>query len=170
MKTITAYHSSSSPTLDPGGPLHVGTIEQARMRGGRYLHEVMLRPAMRMTRLRDEGSWRKDAVMRHARRSPVVVYLNRYEGIPAEAFVRARAQAAEKGVDLDALSDSQFRRLLPEAQDSWIVLDPAAATSTRRIDWPRRQKPRPRKRGRGSRFGKMRRRIAHHSSLPDAVW
>lgn len=132
MRELTTYHSSASKIVAPSRMLHVGTLAQARMRGGAHLHQVIVRPPMRMTRLRDVGSWKAETVMRHARRSPVVVYLNRYEGIPPEAFERA----AEKGVVLDDLPDSRFSKLVPEAEDSWIVLDPEAIVSIRAIDWP----------------------------------
>lgn len=132
MRELTAYHSSASPVVAPSRMLHVGTLDQARMRGGAHLHEVVIRPPVRMVRLRDIGSWKVETVMRHARRSPVVVYLNRYEGIPREAFERVAA----KGIDLDALPDSRFSKLVPEAHDSWIVLDPDAIASIREVDWP----------------------------------
>jgi hypothetical protein len=132
MREITAYHSSESTIVAPNRLLHVGTPAQARMRGGAHLHEVVIRPPLRMARLRDVGSWRAEAVIRHARRSPVVVYLNRYEGIPREAFERL----ADRGIDLDALPDSRFSKLVPEAEDSWIVLDPDAIASIRVVDWP----------------------------------
>ena len=128
MTPITAYHSSVETTLEPRRFLHVGTLEQATMRGGRNLHEVVIRPGIRLPRLRDTGEWNVRTLMRHASRARIAVYLNRYEGIPPEQFEAARAVC-----DVDRIADSEFRRRVPAAADSWIVLDVDAITSIRRI-------------------------------------
>lgn len=125
---IVAYHSSSEPRLEARRFLHVGTIEQARMRGGRHLHELAISIPSRMPRLRDHGSWNIRSLMRNARRAGLAVYLNRHEGIPLEEFEKARQIA-----DLDRVTDSRFRQLVPSARDSWIVLDPDMVTEIRRI-------------------------------------
>jgi hypothetical protein len=121
---IEAYHSSADPNLAPARLLHVGTLDQARMRGGRHMHRLMIRPGVRLPRLRDHGSWSVRTLMRHAARARVAVYLNRHEGIPLEEFDRARAIG-----DIDRMTDTRFRQLLPSAMDSWIILDPAAVVS-----------------------------------------
>lgn len=125
---IEAYHSSADEVLIPHRMLHVGTMAQATMRGGRHMHRLTIRVQTRMPRLRDHGSWNVRTLMRHARRSGLVVYLNRTEGIPLEEFERARVK-----VDIDRVPDSTFRRLMPSAADSWIVLNPEAVVSVERL-------------------------------------
>lgn len=131
MSTIIAYHSTDDDAFEPRRLLHVGSLAQARMRGGRHLVRIDLDPGLRMPRLRDHGSWSVRALMRHARRSRLAVYLNRHEGIPLEEFEAARTRA-----DIDRLTDRDFRRLLPSAEDSWIVLDTSAVIAVKRIGWP----------------------------------
>jgi hypothetical protein len=126
--TLQAYHSSSDAELAPRRFLHVGTLEQATMRGGAHLHRLTIRTGPRMPRLRDRGSWNVRTLMRHACRSAVAVYLNRHEGIPLEEFDRARSR-----IDIDRVPDADFRRALPSAADSWIILDPDAVLSIERI-------------------------------------
>jgi len=130
-ETLIAYHSSNDEELLPKRMLHVGSLAQARMRGGRHLHRVTLQPGIRMPRLRDHGSWNARTLMRHVPRARVAVYLNRHEGIPLEEFDAARARC-----DIDRLADDRFRRALPSSSDSWIVLDQDAIVSIERIDWP----------------------------------
>lgn len=122
--TIEAYHSSDDPTLEPRRFLHIGTLEQARMRGGRHIHRLTIRSGGRMPRLRDHGSWSVRTLMRHARRNRIAVYLNRHEGIPIEEFDEARRVG-----DIDRMADREFRRLMPSARDSWILLDVTAVVS-----------------------------------------
>lgn len=131
MREIVAYHSSDDAELVARRMLHVGTLDQARMRGGRHLHRVILLPGVRMPRLRDHGSWNPRTLMRHISRARVAVYLNRHEGIPIGEFDAARTRC-----DIDRLADDRFRRAIPSASDSWIVLDQAAIVSIERIDWP----------------------------------
>lgn len=50
-----------------------------------------------------------------------IVYLNRYEGMTTDII--ERLQHAGDLHRLDGLSDSAFLRLVPEAQDSYIVWD-----------------------------------------------
>lgn len=121
-EAFTAWHASREPltTVRPG--LHVGTRRQAEMRGG-ILHAIGI-AASAPARMRDrsENAWRRDRVDAARRRGrALVVYLNRVEGIPLEEFETAR----HRGVDIDRLEDAAFRRLIPSAQDSWIILDPA---------------------------------------------
>lgn len=78
----------------------------------------------RVLRRRDTGSWREKDLREIASRGiGVVIYLNRFEGIPLEEFEEARASCR----DIDALSDSRFRKLLPSAHDSCLILDPTMA-------------------------------------------
>lgn len=136
---LTVYHGTKKgvTTLSPalsGGGLHFGTKAQAEMRavgGEKQLiaaHLCIRKPA----RCIDTGGGDWASKIRSAKASgrDGIVYLNRYEGIPPEAFDRAlRALAVMRGhagqrathEDLDKLRDDQFRQLIPEARDSYIV-------------------------------------------------
>lgn len=109
--------------LDPGrtvdGGLHFGTEAQARMRAGRQGRLVQAHLEVRSARRsRDRGGdWKARIAQAKADGHDAIVYLNRYEGMPLSRALEAR----EEGVDLDALTDAQFRRRVPEATDSWIV-------------------------------------------------
>ena len=133
MKPIVAHHSSGDERLVVQPMLHVGSLAQARMRGGRHLHRMAIVPGIRVPRLRDTGDWSERRLMRHASRAPVLVYLNRYEGVPLEEFEIARQRAAAVSLSLEDLSDAAFRRLVPSAQDSWVVLDPACVRNVETI-------------------------------------
>lgn len=108
-------------TATVDGGLHFGSEAQARMRAGRSgrLLAVEL-DVFSVRRSRDTGGqWKAKIRQAKASGCNALVYLNRYEGIPPERFEALAAQ----GVDPDRLSDAQFRRAVPEAQDSWIVFD-----------------------------------------------
>ena len=125
---LRLYHSTKqqvdrldvSKTIDGG--LHFGTAPQAEMRNSkkdRTIFEVVVN-VRKPRRSRDSGGgWLSK--IRSAKKAGFdgIVYLNRFEGIAVSTIVKA----AESGVDLDALSDADFRRFAPEAQDSWIVFD-----------------------------------------------
>lgn len=102
---------------------HFGTKAQASMRVGKQgsLKPFILK-ARKLKRLRDRGSWTKDQIARTKRDGyDGIVYLNRYEGT-----VAARNEAALKrytGEQLDRLSDSEFSKLFPENEDSYVVFD-----------------------------------------------
>lgn len=109
-----------SKTVDGG--VHGGTEAQARMRGGKSARLIAFEVDINHPRrCRDEGgNWAKRIKQARAAGHDAIVYLNRYEGIPA-----ARVdQAIADGVDLDALSDSAFKKRVPEAEDSYIILHP----------------------------------------------
>jgi hypothetical protein len=76
--------------------------------------------------MRDIGSWSKAKMtqMRALARQGYdgVIYLNRYEGIPLEAFQAAYERVPHER--LNALSDTQFKKLIPVAEDSYIIFDP----------------------------------------------
>ena len=112
-----------SRTVDGG--LHLGTEAQARMRNAAFLHEIEI-DATRLRRARDTGgNWA--ARIRAARREGChgIVYLNRYEGIPTARIEDLHARGLLER--LDRLSDADFRKLVPEARDSFILLDPTRA-------------------------------------------
>lgn len=108
---------STKATVDGG--IHFGTQAQAQMRGGAKGRLIAARlDIAHPRRSRDVGgAWRGKIRAARAVGFDAIVYLNRYEGVPLE-----RIQAAsDAGVNLDALTDVQFRRWVPEATDSWIV-------------------------------------------------
>lgn len=129
MTLIVAWHSSGETDLCIRRGLHVGTPDQASMRGGRHLHRLEIEASGRVPRLRDRGSWDPRRLARHARDAGIAVYLNRHEGIPLTEFDHARGR-----IDLDAVPDGIFRRLVPSAADSWIILDPATVRSIERVE------------------------------------
>jgi len=125
------WHGSREPLLEIRPFLHLGSLAQAQMRGGRgcVLTRVEILPG-RTLRRRDTGSWKeKDLQAIASRGAGLVRYLNRFEGIPLEEFDEARARCS----DIDSLSDGRFRKLVPSSQDSYLVLDPALA---RIVDGP----------------------------------
>lgn len=123
MIQITAWHSTSAE-FDLFAPFsHFGTRAQAEMRrtkGGKLIQvELTLR---QVKKLKDTGDWSLRKLKRYRSEGFTgVTYLNRFEGIPLEAFDRARAAYG----DIDALSDRAFEKALPEAGQSWIIFDPA---------------------------------------------
>jgi hypothetical protein len=110
---LVGYHSSNSKDFMPGPFLHVGSLEQALMRGRPYLFKIRFKIPMRMKKIKDEGSWNRVKLMTYLRKSPVIEYVNRYEGIDFSG--------SEKNID--ELTDSQFIKRFPQAKKSWIILD-----------------------------------------------
>lgn len=117
---IVAYHTTNDPDFQIKPFLHVGTKEQALMRGGKYLYRISFKDDRKIPRLKDSGAWQGKTLQRHARKAGMVVYLNRHEGITSEEFTQALA----KNKNIDDLTDAQFARAIPSAADSWIILDP----------------------------------------------
>ena len=122
---LKLYHGTDKIFTEFSPFSHFGTEAQARMRNSKYIIPVLVR-GRKFKRTRDIGSWPKAklAQMRALARQGYdgVIYLNRYEGIPLEMF-----QAAYKQVPLDrlnSLSDRQFKKLVPAAEDSYIIFDP----------------------------------------------
>lgn len=126
MPTQVFYHATTadydaidlSQTVDGG--FHLGTEAQARMRGGRQARMLTIEANFQSVhRSRDQGgNWA--ARVRRARSAghDAIVYLNRYEGLSLDRVL----EADRDGVDLDRLSDTAFRKRVPEAQDSYIAL------------------------------------------------
>lgn len=118
------YHASEGPLdrncLKPF--LHVGTLEQAKMRRHKgVIHRLELKQSQRITAMKDTGIWSSARLKQAARRAPLARYLNRFEGISVEDLVEAALYA-------DA-SDSTFKKKVPSAQFSWIILDPSIVRS-----------------------------------------
>lgn len=116
------WHGSQSPrrTLMPGkdGGIHVGTRAQADMRSCAFLHRVSLDVSpTRISRSKDTGGEWERAIKRAKRiGGHAIRYLNRYEGLALNSVLA--------DLDLDGMSDAAFRKAVPEARDSLIVLDP----------------------------------------------
>ena len=109
----------------PDGGFHVGTRDQALMRARGVLHEVEV-DITRLRRSRDTGgNWASKVRDARSRGFDAIVYLNRYEGIPAERFDALRQDGSFDR--LDDMGDKAFRRLVPEARDSYIILHAADA-------------------------------------------
>jgi hypothetical protein len=66
--------------------------------------------------MKDSGGNWKSKIQRAKRQGyDAIVYLNRYEGTKTENVIK------NQGKDLDRISDNQFKKLFPEASDSYIV-------------------------------------------------
>ena len=124
------WHGSDQPVeafedRGPGAGVHLGSLEQAAMRcGGKHLHliRVLSSGADKIMRCKDKaGDWTNTIKRARKRGYSMIEYLNRYEGLSTEAVVAA----FDEGVDLDSLTDGEFSKRVPEAQYSWIVLDPS---------------------------------------------
>jgi len=109
------------PSKTTDGGLHFGTLEQASMRAGkksRLILAYLRAPKLRRSKDRG-GNWK--SIIDNAKRAGMdgIVYLNRYEGMTTEII--ERLQASGDLQRLDGISDAQFKKLVPEAQDSYIV-------------------------------------------------
>lgn len=124
-----AYHSTNDPDLKVRPFLHVGTQAQASMRGGKYLYRIEFADDRKIPRLRDNGSWHSKDLKRHARKAGLIVYLNRHEGIPIEEFNQAQVDKQK----IDEMTDARFVKVIPSAQDSWIILDPDCVKKIKKI-------------------------------------
>ncbi len=118
------YHGSSVPidSLKPGqdGGIHLGTKSQAEMRNSKYVYEVEI-DAKKLKREQDTGgNWKEKIVRAKKAGYEGIIYLNRYEGINREPYFKL-LDAGWTGEKLDALSDKEFKKLLPDMQDSCIV-------------------------------------------------
>ncbi len=123
------WHGSNCADLKisailPG--LHAGSRKQAVMRWpGKYLYRIRLRQGCKTIRLKDTGSWSPHRIRSAARRAPIAVYLNRYEGLPVEAIMAAAQN--------DNAPDHLFRKRVPGCEDSIIILDPDAIADIEKV-------------------------------------
>lgn len=65
------------------------------------------------------GNWKAKIRQAKAAGKDGIVYLNRYEGMSSELIDRLQQNGLLD--KLDGMSDAQFRKAVPEAQDSYIV-------------------------------------------------
>jgi hypothetical protein len=132
---LVVYHATAAdfeafePVRGKDAGFHFGTRAQAAMRGGgRGVVMPVFLSASRLRRVRDKGSWTREQIAAAARQGyDGIVYLNRYEGMTTERV----AALAESGMlaRLDGLDDRAFLRLVPEAEDSYIVFRPEQVKS-----------------------------------------
>lgn len=118
---IDLYHGSDRAdlTIDTVSPgLHAGSRAQAEMRWPKkHLYRIRLKPTRKVTRLKDTGSWNRRQITNAARRAPLAVYLNRFEGLSVDV--------ADMAARYDNAADSVFRKNVAGCEDSWIILDPS---------------------------------------------
>ncbi len=123
------YHASKEPiesfdarkTVDGG--FHFGTAPQANMRvsgEGKQLTPVYLAIENPRRSKDTGGNWRSRIAAAKAAGNDGIVYLNRYEGTSFENVNKAH----EEGINLDKLSDGEFKKRFPEAADSYIAFEP----------------------------------------------
>lgn len=110
----------SARTID--GAFHFGTAEQAIMRRsgkGKRIIEAAVN-IRKPRRSKDSGGqWASRIKSAKSAGFDGIVYLNRYEGISSETV----DLAIERGLDLDSLTDKEFKKFAPEARDSWIAFE-----------------------------------------------
>lgn len=107
---------------------HFGTGSQAKMRNGKRVIEAYL-SIKNPKRVKDlPGGWQKAVKAAKSQGHDGIVYLNRFEGVPYERFEELRARGISDA-KMDAMSDAQFRKLVPEASDSWVAFEPTQIKS-----------------------------------------
>lgn len=134
---VVGYHSGGQ-SLEIGSiaaVLHLGTLAQAKSRAGKVITKVTAKQGL-CGRLVDTGSnrWQSARLQRFVTKGrDWVVYLNRHEAIDLSELHDANL----KHPHIDDASDYAFRRLVPSARDSLILLDPDLIVSAEAIvpDW-----------------------------------
>ncbi|MFG6082892.1 hypothetical protein ACEUZ9_004124 [Paracoccus litorisediminis] len=114
-----------------GPGMHLGTRVQASMRNSAFLHEIEV-VAGRLGRARDRQDW--SSVARRARSDGKtgVLYLNRHEGMEITRI--EELISSDRIGRIDDVGDAQFRKWVPEARDSLLLVDPDAARLIRVFD------------------------------------
>lgn len=128
---LAVYHGTKDDitTFDPSktadGGIHFGTSAQANMRvsgQGKNIMRVYL-SANDLQRSKDMGgNWKAKIKAAKASGKDGIVYLNRYEGLSSDVIARLSNNGLLN--KLDSMSDAEFRRAVPEAEDSYIVFKP----------------------------------------------
>jgi len=115
------YHGAQATTDALTGPeIHFGSMAQAKMRRAGEDSKILAAhlDVKNPRRCKDMGgNWKKKIASAKAKGKDAIVYLNRYEGMTTANVVKAH----EAGIDLDRLSDKEFKKWFPEAEDSYIV-------------------------------------------------
>jgi hypothetical protein len=109
------------PNKTVDGGLHFGTEAQARMRAGKTGTVIpAYLAAERLALARDDGgNWKQKIAAAKKNGKDGIIYLNRFEGCPIESIMYAQ----EHRIDMQAISDAEFRRHFPWAEESIIVFD-----------------------------------------------
>lgn len=125
---LVVYHGTKAdivafdPAKTEDGGLHFGTAEQAAYRAsgeGGQIMPVYL-SAEKLKRFRDDGTgWIGKIKQAKKAGADGIVYLNRFECMTTEDVEDFAARGLLN--KLDGMSDLQFKRLFPRAQDSFIV-------------------------------------------------
>lgn len=120
------YHSSKenikifekNKTVDGG--FHFGTLNQAKARNNKgYIVEVEL-DIRKYSRSKDTGgNWKTKIDSAKKRGCNAIIYLNRYEGISTNNLL----EVLNKGIDIDKLSDKDFKKYFPESEDSILMFN-----------------------------------------------
>jgi hypothetical protein len=140
MTPWTAYHGISRSDLAklswftfegsdkrPEG-IHVGSLPQARMRSGRgailevQVHTGRFEKAVISRVKYRPGNWKKTVQSGVRKGLSALVYLNRWEGMPGERLEEILTNYSSDR--FDRMSDAQVRKVAPEMEDSWVILDP----------------------------------------------
>lgn len=108
------------------GGLHLGTLAQAQCRA--RPRDNLYAFTINISKARGAFGWTRDTELewgrkcRNARykKKKVLAYLNRYEGLDLDGYSDSC---------LDKMTDSEFKKSLPDAQWSLIVLDPSILVS-----------------------------------------
>lgn len=132
---LYCFHSGNQPldrnSVRPG--LHLGTARQSLSRGGACLDLITIKPGSQ-TRLVDkaENEWSKARIDRADQAGyGYAVYLNRHEGVDLAEVEQARdhPKCRQNDRSVDGISDTLFKRLVPSAQDSLLLIDPSLIVS-----------------------------------------
>ena len=125
---ITVYHSTNIGVhfeeiqLGKDGGIHFGSYAQAKARNMGNIYEAQIDPK-KVRRCKDPGhGWEKKIKDAKNRGFDAIIYLNRYEGLDRDTII----QRVQEGWTMDKcepLSDKKFKKLFPEARDSYIVFE-----------------------------------------------
>lgn len=145
MIVLRLWHGSSAPIdvfdvdASRDGGIHLGSRRQAQMRNSAVLHEVEIEIGWARRSKDRGGDWKNRIQAAKSSGVSAIVYLNRYEGLTADVI--ERLAAGGDLAKLDSLSDAEFRKLVPEAEDSYIIFDPRRIRILQVLDHRPQQEP-----------------------------
>lgn len=136
---LEVYHGTgpSFTELWPDKPIHVGSERQAQ---ARCLGKMVVLDVARLYLLRKKdtgGGWPRKLRGVAARGFDGIVYLNRYEGVPLARTLALMAQGKSREY-LDRISDAEFKKLVPEAHDSYLLCRAKCLTVKMIIEEPKK--------------------------------
>lgn len=127
MEKRVLYHGTREQfdQLDPkhtvDGGLHFGSLAQAKMRCGSKGR--IIKAEVRIAKARSSkdagGNWASKIKSAKSAGFDAISYLNRYEGIDIDSLNKV----LDSGKDPDRMTDAQFRKAFPEAEESVIVFN-----------------------------------------------